>query len=100
LRLATAGEALQTGPSGPVTANVALSAVRTGAWMRVSKDDMICGVPASAARQLMRAYFDDHSAGVACDVLGLGRDAARNQLRAFESAGYIRHIEEGSPACW
>lgn len=66
--------------------------------MRVSKDDVICGVPAPAARQLMRAYFDNHSVGVACVVLGVGRDPARDQLRAFEVAGYIRHIEEdGAP---
>src|ERR1022692_1526140 len=66
--------------------------------MRVSKDDIICGVPAPAARQLMRAYFDNHSAGVACEVLGVGRAAARDQLRAFEVAGYIKHIEKDGAA--
>ena len=64
--------------------------------MRVSKDDVICGVPAPTARQLMRAYFDDHSAAVACEVLGLDHDAARDQLRAFEAAGYIRQVERGT----
>lgn len=66
--------------------------------MRVSRDDTICGVLAPAARQLMRAYYDDHSAGVACALLGLGRDAARDQLRAFAAAGYLRLVERESMA--
>lgn len=57
--------------------------------MRVSKNDIICGLAAPAARQLMRAYFDEHPIEVACDVLGIGRDTAREQMRAFETAGYI-----------
>jgi predicted nucleotidyltransferase len=62
--------------------------------MRVSKDDVICGLPAPAARQLMRAYFDDHSAAVAAEILGLGRAAARDQLRVLEAAGYVRLVEK------
>ena len=66
--------------------------------MRVSKDDMICGVPAPVARQLMRGYYGDHTAGVACDVLGLDRNAARDLLRAFEAAGYVRRSGKGNSA--
>jgi predicted nucleotidyltransferase len=66
--------------------------------MRVSKDDMICGVSAPVARQMMRAYYADHSIGVACDVLGLDQHAARNQLRAFEAAGYLERREMRSTA--
>ena len=57
--------------------------------MRVSKNDTICGLAASAARQLMRAYFDDRPVEVACDILGVSQDAARDQMRAFEAAGYV-----------
>lgn len=50
----------------------------------------------------MRAYFDNRSAGVACEVLGVDRDAARDQLRAFEVAGYIKHTEKegGADGDW
>ena len=58
--------------------------------MRVSKDDTICGLAAPAARQLMRAYFDDRPVEVACDILGVSQDAARDQMRAFEAAGYVK----------
>lgn len=70
--------------------------------MRVSKDDMICGVPAPAARQLMRAYYSDHPGGVARDVLGLSPDAARDQMSAFEAAGYVecRDIETAAGDDW
>jgi hypothetical protein len=44
----------------------------------------------------MRAY-SDHPGGVACNVLGLDRDAARDLLRAFEAAGYVRHIGKETP---
>lgn len=57
--------------------------------MRVSKSDEICGVSTTAARQLMRAYYDDRPVEVACDVLGLSRDAASKRLHAFEAAGYL-----------
>jgi hypothetical protein len=58
--------------------------------MRVSKDDVICGVQAPQARKLMRAYFDERPTDVACEILGMGPSAASNQLREFEAAGYIR----------
>jgi len=45
----------------------------------------------------MRAYFDDHSAAVAAEVLGLDHDAARDQLRALEAAGYVRLVEKEVP---
>ena len=57
--------------------------------MRVSKNDTICGLAAPAARQLMRAYFDGRPVEVARDILGVSQDAARNQMRAFEAAGYV-----------
>jgi predicted nucleotidyltransferase len=57
--------------------------------MPAAKSDTICGLSASAARQLMRAYYDDRPAEVACDVLGVNQDAARDQIRAFEAAGYV-----------
>ena len=57
--------------------------------MRVSKNDTICGLAAPTARQLMRAYFDDRPVEVACDILGVSQDAARDQMRAFEAAGYV-----------
>ncbi len=57
--------------------------------MRVSKSDTICGLAAPAARQLMRAYYDDRPVEVACDVLGVNQDAAQDQMRAFEAAGYV-----------
>jgi predicted nucleotidyltransferase len=57
--------------------------------VRVSKSDTICGLAAPRARQLMRAYYDDRPIEVACDILGVGQDAARDQMRAFEAAGYV-----------
>jgi len=60
-----------------------------GVWVRVSKDDTICGLAAPTARQVMRAYFDDRPVEVACDILGVSQDAARDQMRAFEAAGYV-----------
>lgn len=61
--------------------------------MRVSKNDSICGLAAMTARQLMRAYYNEHSSGVACEILGIDEDAARDQLRVFEKAGYIECIK-------
>jgi hypothetical protein len=66
--------------------------------MRVSKTDVICGLAAPKARQLMRAYFDDHSSEVAAELLGLDLDAAREQLLALETAGYLRQDEDRSTA--
>ena len=60
--------------------------------MRVSKSDMICGLAAPTARQLMRAYYDDRPVEVACDVLGVNQDAAQDQMRAFAAAGYVERI--------
>ena len=64
--------------------------------MRVSKDDMICGLPAPAARQLMRAYFDYRSPDLAAELLGLDRDSSEDQLRAFEAAGCLRQVDKES----
>jgi predicted nucleotidyltransferase len=58
--------------------------------VRVSKGDVICGLPASAARQLMRAYQLDRPTGVACGVLGLNRISAEQQMQSFEAAGYVQ----------
>jgi predicted nucleotidyltransferase len=61
--------------------------------VRVSKSDSICGLAAPTARQLMRAYYDDRPIGVACDILGIGQDAAQDQMRAFETAGYVERAK-------
>jgi len=61
--------------------------------VRVSKGDMICGLAAPTARQLMRAYYDDRPVEVACDILGVSQDAARDQMRVFEAAGYVELAE-------
>ncbi len=37
----------------------------------------------------MRAYYTERPVEVASGVLGTGQDAARDQMRAFEAAGYI-----------
>jgi predicted nucleotidyltransferase len=58
--------------------------------MRVSKDQVICGLTASTARRMMRAYFDDHSAQVAAELLDVDLSGAAEHLRALEAAGYIR----------
>lgn len=65
--------------------------------MRVSKNDSICGLAAPTARQLMRAYYDQRPIEVACDILGTGQDAARDQMRAFEAAGYIEPGKHAAP---
>jgi hypothetical protein len=57
--------------------------------VRVSKNDTIYGLAAPTARQLMRAYFDNRPVEVACDILGVSQDAARDQTRSFEAAGYV-----------
>lgn len=61
--------------------------------MRVSKSDSICGLAAPTARRLMRAYYDEHPIAVACEILGICHDAARDQMRAFETAGYIERAK-------
>jgi hypothetical protein len=66
--------------------------------MRVSKDDVICGVSAPIARELMRHYYCAHPVEIACDVLGVGQAAARNRLSAFEIAGYLKRDGSESPA--
>jgi len=66
--------------------------------MQVSKNDTICGLAAYPARQLMRAYYDERPVEVACDILGIGKDAARDQMRAFEAAGYTERTKEARTA--
>jgi len=70
--------------------------------LRVSKSDTICGLAAPTARQLMRAYYDDRPVEVACDVLGVNQDAARDQMRAFEAAGYVERsgLAHGKGEWW
>jgi hypothetical protein len=48
--------------------------------MQVTKADVICGLPASTARNMMRAYADDRTAEVTCEILGIDLDAAQDQL--------------------
>jgi predicted nucleotidyltransferase len=66
--------------------------------VRVSKSDTICELAAPAARQLMRAYYDDRPVEVACDVLGVSQDAARDQVHALEAAGYVEPRRIGHSA--
>lgn len=61
--------------------------------MRVSKNDRICGLAVPDARRLMRLYSAERLAQVACHLLGVGEDAARDLMRAFEAAGYIARSE-------
>jgi predicted nucleotidyltransferase len=46
----------------------------------------------------MRAYYDDRPVEVACDVLGVSQDAARDQMRALEAAGYVEPRRIGHSA--
>src|ERR1017187_4695325 len=41
----------------------------------------------------MRAYYDERPVQVACGILGVGEDAARKHMRAFEAAGYVERTE-------
>lgn len=66
--------------------------------MRVSKDDVICGVPAPVARALMRRYHCASPVEIACDVLGAGQEEALNRLGAFEIAGYLKRDGSRFPA--
>ena len=66
--------------------------------MRVSKDDVICGVSAPIARELMRHYDCARPAGIACGKLDVGRAAAQSRLSAFEVAGYLKRDGLESPA--
>lgn len=69
--------------------------------MRVSKSDMICGLPAADARHLMRAYGDYRSAHTACTLLGLDEGPAEAQLDSFVEAGYLRLDEsKRQPRQW
>jgi hypothetical protein len=65
--------------------------------MRVSADEVICGVPALAARELMLRYCCARPAESACGVLGVCRAAARDRLARFEAAGYLVRANSESP---
>ncbi len=66
--------------------------------MRVSKDDVICGVSAPIARELMRHYDCARPAEIACEKPHAGRAAAQSRLSVFEVAGYLRRDDLESPA--
>lgn len=66
--------------------------------MRVSKDDVICGLPAPVARELMRRYCSSRPVESACDVLGADPAAALSRLSAFEEAGYLKRDDRASSA--
>jgi predicted nucleotidyltransferase len=66
--------------------------------VRVSKSDTICSLAAPTARLLMRAYYDDRPVEVACDILGVSMDAARDQMLVFEAAGYLERSEPATVA--
>jgi len=57
--------------------------------MRVSENDLICGVSAPMARELMHRYRYASTVEIACDVLDVGLMAAQDRLQAFEAAGYL-----------
>jgi hypothetical protein len=65
--------------------------------LRVSKSNTICGLAAPAARQLMRAYYDDRPIEVACDVLGVNQDAAQDQMSQL--GAYDAGLTD-DPGCW
>jgi predicted nucleotidyltransferase len=50
---------------------------------------MIGGLAAATARQLMRSYYADRPIELACEILGVSHNAARDQMRALEAAGYV-----------
>src|SRR2546428_3623294 len=57
--------------------------------MRISKDQVIEGLPAPCARELMRAYQDRKGARSAMEILAVTeRDAVRS-LERFCAAGYL-----------
>jgi hypothetical protein len=64
--------------------------------MRISADDVICGVAAPAVRELMRRYGSAHPAESACRVLGVCQEAAQAQLALLEAAGYLTRENKGS----
>ncbi len=64
--------------------------------MRISKEETICGLAAPAARRLMRAYYGTRPVEDACGILDLSQDAAGEQMRAFEAAGYVERSGQAS----
>jgi hypothetical protein len=64
--------------------------------MRVSADDVICGISASAAQELMRRYCSARPAESACGVLGICCEAAQDRLALFEAEGYLTRANSGS----
>ena len=64
--------------------------------MRVSADDVICGISASAAQELMRRYRSARPAESACGVLGICCEAAQDRLALFEAEGYLTRANRGS----
>ena len=64
--------------------------------MRVCADDVICGISASAAQELMRRYCSARPAESACGVLGICCEAAQDRLALFEAEGYLTRANSGS----
>lgn len=66
--------------------------------MRISKDDVICGLPAPMARKIMRAYGGDYrSPYLAAELLDVDVDTAERHLREFEIAGYVKQTDNVAP---
>lgn len=63
--------------------------------MRVTKDQVICGLPAPDARKLMRHYGNQQPAATAAYLLGIGEKQAAKVLTEFEEQGFLRHIDIG-----
>lgn len=68
--------------------------------MRVSAKDVICGIPAPLARQLMRKYWRERPAAVACDILGVDSVTARTRLADLEIAGFLRCVIDSRQDPW
>lgn len=61
--------------------------------MRISKDMVFEGLPATTARQLMRKYQDEAGIGHAEEVLTLPEDQAVDCLERLCAAGYLEELE-------
>ncbi|MDG4762525.1 hypothetical protein O7632_00100 [Solwaraspora sp. WMMD406] len=64
--------------------------------MLINKNEMIEGLSAVAARDLMRSYRDDTGAWRAAQVLGVSEDEAIAHLAKLCTAGYLARSEHSS----
>jgi DNA-binding MarR family transcriptional regulator len=64
--------------------------------VRITKDQMIEGLPAQQARQLMRGYYDPKGAWQAAEILDVSEADAVLHLQRFCSAGYLEASRDAS----